>query len=131
MANFRRKWCAILPYFYKPRQNLSSAIYNEDNIYMEDALIEATWWYVCCFEVRRLNTEYLHTGGCSFICLWQTVWLFMKLLFTQFVIMIMNDILFNVMPRYNVYTYVIIIPFTSARNIRFARQTYYLRPKGS
>jgi hypothetical protein len=47
----------------------------------------------------------------------------MKLLFTQFVIMIMNDILFNVMPRYDVYTYIIIIPFTSARNIRFARQT--------
>ena len=40
--------------------------------------------------------------------------------------MIMNYILFNVMTRYDVYTYIIIIPFTSARIIRFAGKTVLL-----
>lgn len=38
----------------------------------------------------------------------------------------MNDILSNVMPLYSVCTYVIIILFTSARNIPFARQNVLL-----
>jgi hypothetical protein len=66
-------------------------------------------------------------GDSSFYLLMTNILqLFMKRLFTQFVIMIMNDILFNVMTRYNVCTYVIIILFISARNIRLVRQTHYL-----